>query len=140
VTLRDFKACFPYDDFLNRYVISGKDLWKIFSYIMRKDNRNGEGECYQVNSKVRAVYDDGKDRLKELYIEGQPVDDKEKYKICLQGYHFNNSKDYLGLSNDGFLNAGPHKVITTSAQEVLEEFLRNNQNISRDTEGRLTYI
>jgi len=140
VTLRDFRACFPYDDFLNRYVISGKNLKQVFSFIMRKDNRNGEGECYQVNSRVKAVYDDGKDKLKDLYIDDQAVDDEKKYKICLQGYHFNNSKDYLGLTNEEFLCEGPHKVITTSAQEVLEEFLRNNQNISRDTEGRLSYV
>jgi len=49
VTLRDLKQLFPYDDTFSRYTVSGQQLDRIFSHIMRKDNRNGEGECYQVN-------------------------------------------------------------------------------------------
>jgi 5'-nucleotidase len=37
------------------------------------------------------------------------------------------------------LALGKNKVVTTSAQEVLEEFLRNNQNIDRKIEDRLVY-
>jgi 5'-nucleotidase len=139
VTLKDFRACFPYDDFLNRYTVSGKRLKQIFSYIMRLENRDGEGECYQVNSSVRAVYDDKASTLKSLSVNGEPVEDDKLYTASIQGYHFNNSKDYLGITNEEFLESGKHKVITTSAQEVLEEFLRNNQNISKEIEGRLVY-
>ena len=139
VTLKDFKACFPYDDFLNRYTVSGKRLKQIFSHIMRLENRDGEGECYQVNGAVSAVYDNSTATLKSLSVSGAPVEDEKLYTVCIQGYHFNNSKDYLGISNEEFLEGGKHKVITTSAQEVLEEFLRNNQNISRNIEGRLVY-
>ncbi|MCJ7471219.1 MAG: bifunctional metallophosphatase/5'-nucleotidase [Actinobacteria bacterium] len=139
VTLKDFKACFPYDDFLNRYATSGKKLKKIFSYIMRNENMDGEGECYQVNEGMEAVYDTVGDSLQSLKVKGEPVDDDKLYTVCVQGYHFNNSADYLGISNEELLEAGKHKVITTSAQEVLEEYLRNNQNISRELEGRLVY-
>ena len=139
VTLKDFKACFPYDDFLNRYTASGDKLKKIFSYIMRIENRDGEGECYQVNEGIEAVYDDKAGALQSLKIKGEPVDDNKLYTVCMQGYHFNNSADYLGISNEELLEAEDHKVITTSAQEVLEEYLKNNQNISRDLEGRLVY-
>jgi len=31
---------------------------KIFKHIMRAENREGEGECYQVNSGVQAKYSD----------------------------------------------------------------------------------
>jgi 5'-nucleotidase len=139
VTLRDFKACFPYDDFLNRYTISGKRLKQIFTHIMRLDNRDGEGECYQVNSSLKVVYDDKTSSLDSISVNDGPVDDDKLYTVALQGYHFNNSKDYLGISNEELLESGKHKVITTSAQEVLEEFLRNNQNISKKIEGRLVY-
>ena len=139
VTLKDFKACFPYDDFLNRYTASGNKLKKIFSYIMRNENRDGEGECYQVNEGIEAVYDEKAGTLQSLKVKGEPVDDNKLYTVCMQGYHFNNSADYLGITNEELLEAGNHKVITTSAQEVLEEYLKNNQNISRDLEGRLVY-
>jgi len=54
VTLKDFLTCFPYDDVLTRFEIPGKSVKKIFAHIMRPENRQGEGECYQVNTKVRA--------------------------------------------------------------------------------------
>jgi len=139
VTLKDFRACFPYDDFLNRYTITGKRLKQIFSHIMRLDNRDGEGECYQVNGALRAVYDDKASGLESISVNGEPVGDNRLYTVAIQGYHFNNSQDYLGITNEEFLESGKHKVITTSAQEVLEEFLRNNQNISSEIEGRLVY-
>jgi 5'-nucleotidase len=139
VTLNDLISCFPYDDTLTRYTVTGKDLLNIFSHIMRIENRDGEGECYQVNERVKAVYDDKKKKLESLSIDEKPVKEKELYTICLQGFHFNNCKDYLNISQEELLKAGESKVVTTSAQEVLEEFLRNNQLITREIEGRLVY-
>ncbi|MFH1534527.1 MAG: bifunctional UDP-sugar hydrolase/5'-nucleotidase, partial [Patescibacteria group bacterium] len=60
VTLGDLTACFPYDDSLNRFNINGGQLKSIFTHIMRPENRNGEGECYQVSMGTKAVYDDQK--------------------------------------------------------------------------------
>ena len=139
VTLRDLLTCFPYDDVLTRYTIDGSKLKGIFSYIMRTENRNSEGECYQVNNKVKAVYSDERHELISLSVNGEGVEDTEYYSICLQGYHFNNSKAYLGISQGELSGSGKRKVVSTSVQEVLEEYLRNNQNINSKVEGRLDY-
>lgn len=139
VTLKDFLACFPYDDTVSRYEVTGSQLRKIFEYIMRPENRTGEGECYQINGRVRAVYNDKEKKLESLTIDNQPVDDAKFYTISLQGYHFNNCSSYLNISQEELLASGKAKVVTTSAQQVLEEFFRNNQNIGRKVEGRLVY-
>jgi len=139
VTLKDIMTCFPYDDSLSRHVVSGLEIKKMFSHFMRKENRNGEGECYQVNKKVRAVYDDGKKELVSLQLDGKEIDEASEYKICMQGYHFNNSKAYLNISNEELLKSGRSKVISTSAQQVLLEYLRNHQNIDGKIEGRLVF-
>jgi len=139
VTLKDLLTCFPYDDSLNRYTVYGSILKKIFAYILRTENRNSEGECYQVNSKVKAVYSNKKNKLISLEIEGMPIVDSKVYTICMQGYHFKNCDNYLGVTQAELLKSGQPKVVTTSAQQVLEEYLRNNQNVSRKVEGRLTY-
>ncbi len=139
VTLKDFKSCFPYDDSLNRFTVNGEKLIRIFSHFMRKENRNGEGECYQVNSRVKAVYDDEKSELISLEISGKEVSDSSDYTVCLQGYHFNNCSAYLAVSNEELIENKEHKVISTSAQEVLEEYLRNNNNFGSRIEGRLLY-
>jgi 5'-nucleotidase/UDP-sugar diphosphatase len=139
VTLRDLRSCFPYDDSLNRFTVNGRKLKKIFSHIMRKDNRNGEGECYQVNSSIKAVYDDSTGKLASLGVSGKPVSDSGLYTICMQGYHHNNCSSYLNISNEELIEDKNHKVISTSAQEVLEEYLKNNNNLSSSIEGRLVY-
>jgi len=119
-------------------MINGSKLRKIFSHIMRKENRNSEGECYQVNSKVKAIYDDQKQELISLLINDNEVT-TEYYSLCLQNYHFVNSKNYLNVSQEELLESGKRKVVSTSAQDVLEEYLRNNQNINSKVEGRLKY-
>jgi 5'-nucleotidase len=136
----DFITCFPYDDTLTRFSITGSQLWDIFSHIMRIENRDGEGECYQVNSSIRAIYSDKEKCLKELSIAGELVDRAHFYTITLQGFHVNQSKDNLGISEDDLRKSGQAKVVSTSAQEILEEYLRNNQNILSQVEGRLKYI
>lgn len=139
VSLMDLLTCFPYDDSLTRFSISGAQVFKIFEHFMRIENRNGEGENYQVNSGVKAIYNEKDKKLVSLEIKGAPIELDKFYTICLQGYHYKNSKDYLNISAQELEASGKTKVISTSAQEVLEEYLRNNQNISREVEGRLIY-
>ncbi|MBS7631298.1 bifunctional metallophosphatase/5'-nucleotidase [Candidatus Bathyarchaeota archaeon] len=139
VTLRDLLTCFPYDDVLTKYTVEGTQLKKIFSHIMRTENRNSEGECYQVNNQIRAVYSDEQHELVYLSVNGEEVKDNEDYSLCLQGFHFNNSKSYLGISQEELLRSGKRRVVSTSTQGVLEEYLRNNQNINSKVEGRLVY-
>jgi 5'-nucleotidase len=107
---------------------------------MHPDNRNGEGECYQVNGKIRATYDDASKQLVSLKIDNQEVSNTELYKICMQGYHFKNSEANLNITNNDLLESGKSRVVSTSAHNVLEEYLRSHQNISRAVEGRLTYL
>jgi 5'-nucleotidase/UDP-sugar diphosphatase len=140
VTLRELLSCFPFDDNLTRYTINGTKMKKIFSYIMRPENRNSEGECYQVNSRVQAIYNDDQHRLVTLTINGKKVRDDSLYMICLQGYHANNSASYLDITENELLESGQTRVVSTSAKEVLEEYLRNHQNVKRSVEGRFQYI
>jgi 5'-nucleotidase/UDP-sugar diphosphatase len=140
VTLKDLLSCFPFDDVLTRYTVKGQNLRSIFSHIMRAENRNSEGECYQVNGRVKAVYDDHAHELVGLTVHGADVTDDGSYTVCLQGYHSNNSDSYLNISSEELMASGRSRVVSTSAKEVLEEYLRNNQNITRSIEGRLTYL
>lgn len=139
VTLRELKQTFPYDEGYLKYTVTGEQLQTVFGHIMRKDNRNGEGECYQVNSGVKAIYDDIFQRLVSLQVGGQEVDKDQLYVIGLTDYHAANSEKNIGLSPEALTAHGPMRVGATSLQTVLEEYLRGHQNISREVEGRLVY-
>ena len=140
ITLKDLHSCFPFDDSLSRYVINGQQVRTIFSHIMRAENRNGEGECYQVNGRVKAVYDDKQRQLVSLKIDEAEVPLDKLYTVCLQGYHFKNSIANLNLSQEQLTETCNPKLVSTSAQDVLVEYIRNNQNIKKQVEGRLTYL
>ena len=140
VTLNDLLCSFPYNDSLTRFTITGTQLKNIFAHIMRPENRNNEGECYQVNSKVRAIYNDKTKNLESLTVNSKLITDNCLYTICLQGYHFHNSQAYLNLSEADLLASGPSKVISTSAQDVMIEYLRSHQNLVSRLEGRLVYL
>lgn len=139
VTLGDFTAIFPFDDALYKVAVTGAQLRQIFKHILRPENRNSEGECYQVSKAVKAVYVDAARDLKSLTINDQPVKDDEQYTICLQGYHYENSAPNVGLATEELTALGPSHVVTTSVIDVLEEYLGSHQNLNSRVEGRLTF-
>jgi 5'-nucleotidase/UDP-sugar diphosphatase len=139
VTLMDFMSCFPYDDSLTRFTLSGAALKQAFTHWMRPENRDGEGECYQVNSGVRARYSNAGRSLVSLDVNGAPVEDEASYTLILQGYHAKNVKPYLDLTVEELTAVAPSRVAATSAQTVLKEWLVAHQNVDRKIEGRLVY-
>jgi len=139
VSLMDLMSCFPYDDTLTRYTVTGATLKKAFAHWMRPENRDGEGECYQVNAAVRAVYSEGAHDLVSLSVHGTPVVEDATYSLILQGYHAKNAKPYLDLAPEELTMGAPGRVAATSAQTVLKEWLAVHQNVGRKVEGRLVY-
>ncbi|MBU0757681.1 MAG: bifunctional metallophosphatase/5'-nucleotidase [Nanoarchaeota archaeon] len=139
VTLMDLTTCFPYDDSLTRFSVSGKKLRQIFTHILRTENKDGEGECYQVNSTIRAVFDTENHKLESLTFNGKKVKDEDEFSVAFQGYHLKNCSSFFGITFDELNELGKRKVISTSCKEVLEEYLKNHQNMSAEVEGRLTY-
>jgi 5'-nucleotidase len=140
VTLKDYRSCFPYEDYLSRFTITGELLKKMFARIMRPETRNSEGECYQVNGSIRATYNDGTHQLVSLTFDGQPVGDDKLYTVGLIGYHIINCQPYFGVTQEDLLAAGNSKVIATNVADVLEEYLKGHQNIGTKVEGRLVYV
>ena len=78
----------------------------MFARFMRTDNRNGEGECYQVNGRIEAAYNDATHKLNSLTFSGQPIVDDKFYTIGLIGYHIINSQPYFGVTQKELLADG----------------------------------
>jgi 5'-nucleotidase len=140
VTLGDLYRVYPYADSLTQFTVTGAQLKCLFSHIMRIGNRGGEGECFQVNRVVRAVWDDRTQTLQSLAVKGAPVTDAATYTILLPGYHYDNADQNLGLSQTDLSLLGAGRLIATSARDVLEEYMRAHQNLNAQVEGRLVYL
>ena len=137
VTLSDLKKVYPYDGALYKIKITGAQLKKMFAHIMRTENRiPGESQCYQVSKGVQAVYNDSQKVLESLSVNGQPVKDDNQYTICVENYHYKNSLKNLNLTPEEVENA---RVVTTSSQDVLQEYLSSHQLLDGHIEGRLVF-
>jgi len=139
ITLGDFMACFPFTDALTRFTVSGESLWHVFNHWMRPENRDGEGECYQVNAGVRAIYSDNDRQLLNLWVDDKPVDPDRLYTLGLQGFHASNSQANLDLSMEELQAAGRSRVVATCVQDLVLEYLREHQNFKEAVEERLVY-
>jgi 5'-nucleotidase/UDP-sugar diphosphatase len=139
VTLGNFTTCFPFQESLTRCAVTGEQVNHIFNFIMRPQNRNGEGECYQVSRGVQATYSESDQRLEWLTLNGEAVVAGRTYTICLPEYHFRNAKRFLDVSTEELSTLSMPRTVTTSIPETLEEYLRTHQGLSGAVEGRLVY-
>jgi len=137
VTLNDLKTVFPYEDTLYKFRITGVHLVKIFTYIMRPENRRaGQSEYFQVKKGIKAVCRDVLHSLESLSINGQFLQDNNQYTICIDGYRYQNSEPYLAITHP---ELGTPKVITTSRKDVIEEYFSHHQNLDSHIEGKFVY-
>jgi 5'-nucleotidase / UDP-sugar diphosphatase len=140
VTLSDLKKIYPYDGSVYRVRVTGEQLTKIFSHIMRAENRNPDNsQCFQISKGIQAVYNDAERKLESLTINEKPVQAHNEYTICLQEYHYKNSVKSLGIITEELTKLAQPKIVTTSVQNVLEEYFTSNQLLNSYIEGRLIY-
>ena len=59
------------------------------------------------------------------------------YTVAVQKYHYNNLKPFLDITLEEVEKNGKIRVLSTSARDVVEEYLTVNQHLSREVEGRL---
>jgi 5'-nucleotidase/UDP-sugar diphosphatase len=118
VTLGDYLALFPYDDSVTRFAVTGAQLKHAFAGFMRPENCNGEGEYYQVNRGVCAVYDRSKHDLVSLTLAGTPVGNARNYSICLQGYHYKNAEVGLQWTAEELEQIEKPRLLATSSRSI----------------------
>ncbi|MEO1560698.1 MAG: bifunctional UDP-sugar hydrolase/5'-nucleotidase [Cyanobacteria bacterium J06632_19] len=136
VTLNDLKKIYPYDGSLYRLKVNGAQLQQIFAHVMRAENRiAGESNYFQVNKGVECVYSDAEKKVVSLKVNGKPVEDNAVYSLCVQEYHLRNSVESLNITYEELTKLGNEKVLTTSAQDVMEEYFGSHQNLNSHVEG-----
>jgi len=140
VTLGALRAIYPYVEPLHKCVVSGARLRQMFAHMMHPSNRTGEGECYQVNRGVKAVYDNARQELVSLAVGGEAVQDDRRYTILLQEYHFRSAERIFNLPPGALDEIKRNSIVSTSGRDVLEEYLSTSQNLTSQVEGRLEYV
>ena len=73
-------------------------------------------------------------------MRGAAVREDDLYTVVLPEYHARNAKDFIGVSGEELEARAGAKVVATSAQDVLREYLRSHPNLTSRVEGRLKYV
>lgn len=140
LTLGDFKGAFPFVDTILKFTVKGETIRKMFSTFMSNENKIQDGEHYQVSKGVKAIYDVKENKLKSLALNGKEIEDNKTYTLAIQGYHFDNFFKFFKVNPEELTQIEPLQVVATSQCDVVEEYLRNHQNLNSKVEGRLTYL
>lgn len=140
VTYGDLVEIFPYDDEIYRIMVSGKDLFKAFKYLLRDDAFIGETEFYQLSKGLCVTYNKPKKKVESITLNGSEIEKDKLYSLALQNYHFSNLDKFFDLDINEISKNKLPRVISTSACEILEEYLTININIDSKVENRYNII
>jgi len=138
VLYSDLCECFPYDDPLYLLWVTGAQLKRMITHMLRDEVWEGSHcEFYQFSEGMRVVYNRTTHTFKEFIWCGEPVEDTRIYRIGLQHFHYNNLEDFFSVTYAEIAKNGKPRIISTSVQDILDEYLSVHHNLDRKVCGRL---
>lgn len=137
----DLTECYPYDEAVYMVTVTGAQLKRMLAYMMRKETWLGaHNGFFQISRRLKVVHNIPRDRQETVTFDGRPVQDEKLYRIGLQKYQFNSFEKYFGFPSGEFTATYPAKVVSTSAREIIEEYLTDHQMLDSQIDGRITLI
>ena len=117
---------------------TGTQLERMIRHILRDEAFQGEHtEFYQFSHGTHIVWSRSEQTFRTLTLDGEALYDERLYTVAVQKYHYNNLKPFLDITLEEVEKNGKIRVLSTSARDVVEEYLTVNQHLSREVEGRL---
>ena len=137
VTLGTLTEVFPYDDALYRISVTGAQLKRMIKHMLREDAFAGHTEFYQFSRGLHVVYDRNTKEFEAFDFNGRPIEEEHVYTVGIQAYHFQNLKEFLDVTLEECEANAPSRTLSTSARDVLKEYLMKHSNLNTHVEGRL---
>jgi 5'-nucleotidase/UDP-sugar diphosphatase len=136
ITQEQILTILPFENYLYIVSLKGSDIIELFNFIATIPQ--GAGGFAQVSKEVRYTidYSGGQGKLKDLTINGAPVDPNKTYRFC--------TNDYILGGGDGYevmkRAQDPFNTSLLLSYVVVEYIKAQNGIISPATDGRLTVI
>lgn len=137
VTVKALKEIFPFDDAIHLIKAKGKTVKKMIKHILHNACTLSEFEFYQVNKAFRIIFNQAQDDFELLTYEGKELEEEKVYTVAIQHYHFENLKDFFGITPQEAAAINPPRIISTSALDILFEYMENHPRLSAKVEGRI---
>lgn len=139
VLYENFVECFPYGDSITMAKITGSQLKHMIKFMLRDEAWEGDHtEFYQFSKGLKVVYDRKTREVESFTFEGEPVADDRIFTVGFQYYHYTNLGTVLDMPLEEVAKNGTPRVVATSCQEVLDEYLSTHQHLDSKVEGRIT--
>lgn len=134
----DLVECLPYDDAVYMLKVTGAQLERMLRHVLRDEAFQGEHtEFYQFSHGMHIVWSRSTQTFRTLTLDGEVLYADRLYTVAMQKYHYNNLKAFLNITPEEAEENGKIRVLSTSARDVVEEYLMVNQHLNRRVEGRL---
>lgn len=134
----DLVECLPYDDAVYMLKVTGAQLERMLRHVLRDEAFQGEHtEFYQFSHGMHIVWSRSTQTFRTLTLDGEVLYADRLYTVAMQKYHYNNLKAFLNITLEEAEENGKTRVLSTSARDVVEEYLMVNQHLNRRVEGRL---
>ena len=138
VTYQNLVECFPYAAKVWEGKMTGAQLKRAWVRINRDEALiGGHTEYYQLSKGCHTVYSKGKHEVTEFTLNGRPLQDDQLYTVALQDFHYNNLEDGLDVTLEELKKNGTPRIVCTSDQEVIEEYLSSHTMLNRRIEKRI---
>ena len=134
----DLVECLPYDDAVYMLKVTGAQLERMLRHVLRDEAFQGEHtEFYQFSHGMHIVWSRSTQTFRTLTLDGEVLYADRLYTVAMQKYHYNSLKAFLNITLEEAEENGKTRVLSTSARDVVEEYLMVNQHLNRRVEGRL---
>jgi len=139
VRYSDLVETFPYDGGIYMLKVTGSQLRRMITYMLREDVWQGAHcEFFQISRRLRAVYDRKQGKLLELTLDGKEILENACYKIGMQQYQYTSFNSFFDITREEIEREHPSRMIATSSRDILEEYLMKHLHLDHPIDGRLT--
>ena len=130
----------PFDDVVWMVDFNGSQFRRMVQYILRDEAWRGETEFYQFSKGVRIKYRKSTHTIEELMFNGKDITFDQHILVALQNYHYQNFDKFLGVPLEAIKKNRKPRVVATSVNNIVEEYLSTHPGLDSHVEGRLEII
>lgn len=131
---------FPYDDEIFKLKVSGKQLKAMFLHMLRDDAWLGITEYYQLSEGLRLTYSKDDKEIKSFTYNDNDVMDDHFYTVGLQKFHFLNLEEFFNVPIAEVEVHQKPMIISTSAQDIIVEYLSSHHRLKYRYDQRVIII
>ena len=140
VEYQDMVENTPYDDQLWMLEVTGDQLRRMVTYVMRDEAWEGHTEFYQFSQGMRIVWRKSTHTLEEFRFHGEDITADQRITIALQNYHYNSFEEFFNVPLDEVTANRKPRVVATSVNNIIEEYLATHPGLDAHVEGRIVIL